>query len=504
MQPTPNAQITGPRAQPGMRRSALFAVLLLAILGLAAAGSVRLLSLEAVADKDRLQTLFAAYSLAVYGVMDYSERKESAEPDALSPGNRREPLYPLLWSALIAMDPGGEIAAHGWSCFRVANLCPATAWATKSVNLVLYLGVAATVGWGLFALTGSAVWGLAGAAAAAASPILVTGVADWYTETGANLFLLLHSLLLYAAFRARRARAAAVLAGIALGLLILVKAAFYYLWLLYGAAALGALAVGLVLAASRNNTRVRAGAGTAAAGLGIIFACAFLVIGPWMLRNLLVQGDFAITERGDEVLTIRAEYTTMPWSDFPPALAYFTPGEGKQLLARYFDAQTVARLDRNSPESYYRKAKTGRSAAHAMARARNISVGDAAIQVIAGNLDKQIALIPVFAYRGSVAPHSQSAAAYERLSGRQRSAFRALQLAAFPLLLLGAAWLAISGPRRYLILFVPLGFSVAFHAGLTHFIARYALPQYGVSLLLLLFLAFLVAARTRRALDGSR
>jgi hypothetical protein len=460
---------------------------LLAVVGLLVGTSPSLISSDDVPSKDRLQTLFAAYSTVAYGVMSFEERRDAGEPIEVAPDNGREPLYPLLWAAVLALDPAEEIAAHGWSCFRVEGRCPIAIKATKAVNLVLHAAIVVAIGIGLLKMTGSGAWGLMGAAAAAASPLLLTGADDWYTETGANLFLLLHSLALFAAFQSKRPVRGAVLCGFSLGLLILVKAAFYYLFMAYAALAVAIGVVGLF--------QSRRGWWTISARLLIIVICTLTVIAPWMGRNLMHLGEWSVTQRGDEVLAIRSQYSTMPWSDFLPALTYFTPGVGKELLSLHFDEDTVARFDRDNPDSYYRKAKTGRSEAQRVARTEGISLQRAALAVILGNLDKHIALVPVFAYRGSAAPESLTSETLAELPVLHRQVFRWFQLAAFPLLVLSFVWLALRGPRGYLLLFVPLLFSVAFHAGLTHFIARYAAPQYAVTLFLLTFMAFLIFER---------
>ena len=214
-------------------------------------------------------------------------------------------------------------------------------------------------------------------------------------------------------------------------------------------------------------------------------------------RNLVHLGEWSVTQRGDEVLAIRSQCSTMPWSDSLPALTYFTPGVGKELLSLHFDEDTVARFDRDNPTSYYRKAKTGRSEAHRVVRTEGVSLQRAALAVILGNRDKHIALVPVFAYRGSAAPESPTSETLAELPVLQRQVFRWLLVAAFPLLVLSFVWLALRGPRGYLLVFVPLLFSVAFHAGLSHFIPRYAAPQYAVTLFLLTFMAFLVFERLR-------
>ena len=459
-----------------------------------------LISVDDVPTRDRRHTLSAAYSLAVHGVLDYSLPRSGPElaSEEVRPGNRREPLFPLLWAGVIALDPGGEIGKHGWRCFQESGLCPMTVRMTKAVNLGLHGALTSAIGLGVWWITGRRRYALAWMLLAAGSALLLTGVDSWETEIGANLFLLLHSLFLYAAFTSGRPMLAAALGGIALGLLILVKAAFYYLLISY------LLALALLLVAKLTG-RLRGrnlGAGIPWTPPIVMALCAVVVIMPWMLRNLIVLGEWSVSERGGRVVAIRSQYTTMPWSDFPAAFTFFTPDRGTRLLSERYNTETVARLDRRSPSSYYRTSQKGRGEADRLAAENDISLSRAALTVIAGNFDRQVALTPLFVYRGSAPPRYLSVDAYKRLPKPLRRFNEAMQRWWIPILLAAAVWFAVRGPRRYLLLLTPALFAVVFHAFLTHFIQRYATPLYGISLLVAAVLLSELGGTIQRHLPG--
>lgn len=465
------------RERNGRRATAagVIAILLL----ITAPWSWRLIAVDDAPTRDRRHSLSAAYSLAEHGVLDYSLPGTGPEPREPAPGNHREPLFPLLWAGVIALDPGGEIDAHGWRCFQEPAPCPTTMRLTKAVNLALHSALTLAIGAGVWWITGRRRYAIAWMLLAAASPLLLTGVDTWETEIGANLFLLLHSLLLYGAFTSGRPMLAAAVGGIALGLLILVKAAFYYLLILY------LIALALLLLAGLTGRALGRDMGTQIPWRPAITMtlCAVVVIAPWMVRNLVVLGEWSVSERGGRVLAIRSQYTTMPWSDYPAAFTFFTPDRGTRLLSERYDAETVARLYRRSPTSYYRTSQKGRGAADRLAAEQDISLTLAALTVMARNLDKQLALTPLFIYRGSAPPRYLSVDAYKRLPKPLRRFNEAMQRWWIPIMLAAAAWLALRGPRRFLLLTVPALFAVAFHAVLTHFIQRYATPLYGISML---------------------
>jgi hypothetical protein len=98
---------------------------------------------------NRKPSMSAAYTLATFGIIDSGYYKRSPRSLAPRPGNRREPLYPLIWSAITVSDPAEDTYANGWPCFDTHDLCPSTMFCTKSVNCLVYslttltLGVAA-------------------------------------------------------------------------------------------------------------------------------------------------------------------------------------------------------------------------------------------------------------------------------------------------------------------------------------------------------------------------
>jgi 4-amino-4-deoxy-L-arabinose transferase-like glycosyltransferase len=126
-----------------------------------------------------------------------------------------------------------------------------------------------------------------------------------YSDIAGAALLLLASLALVAAAR-RRNPWWTVLAGAAFGLLTLVKAAFLYVF------------PGVLLALVAYDRLVRGKftlRGVATRTL-ILLASFAAVVAPWMYRNYATLGEFQLTERGGEVLFVRALKNTMTFDEY--------------------------------------------------------------------------------------------------------------------------------------------------------------------------------------------
>jgi hypothetical protein len=223
--------------------------------------------------------------------------------------------------------------------------------------------------------------------------------------------------------------------------------------------------------------------------VGVLLAIAWLVTGSWMTRNLASADGFAISGQGASVLSVRAEYSTMSWREYQAAWLMWTPVVGPPLLARHFERREWATLVSIRPISYKSRARRlylplnfpelaaeERAAAEAAghpprspiegavaARLRpdepitESTLQRAAWGVLSDNLGMQLALIPLFAWRGAsiLIP-----------------------------LLLGVLLLRRREPAIVAFL-APCLYAIAFLAAITHFLPRYSLPMLPCALLAL-------------------
>ncbi len=135
-----------------------------------------------------------------------------------------------------------------------------------------------------------------------------------YTETPAAVLLIICSLALSSAVSSEKA-ARTVFAGLCLGLLALVKAAFLF------------VAAGIVMLLPcfslldrqhlpmKNLVRLAA----------ILGAACLMVVTPWMYRNYRELGVFGITTRGGEALYFRALMDQMNWEEYFDSFAFWAP-----------------------------------------------------------------------------------------------------------------------------------------------------------------------------------
>ncbi len=425
---------------------------------------------------------FMAYNLVTHGTVSTDQDLMPGE-DPL-PSLRREPMFPFLLAGMMAIYPGQDFRTHGKACLLDETLCPQFLTFLKIPNLALHVLLICLTGWAAGRLVGRRGAAYAGVTLAALFTGYLSLANIYYAETLASVLFLLTSMGLYLGLTARRPSAAAG-GGLALGLLILTKAAFFYFLIV----CLMILAGMAFLALFRT---VRWGA-VARAALYVLLACA--VIAPWMVRNHAVSGEWKIAGRGGEVLSIRASYDTMPWSDYLPALMYFTPIIGEKILLRTYGEEVFARLDRESDASYYQTAKDRRSVAHVRAAEEGVSLNAAALEVVRENFGKHLALTAAFMYRGAFAQ------AYVR---DQSLPLALILLGAFVALWFVPAGLAVSlwAPFKDIRLWVflfPAYFSYAFHAFLTHYIPRYSTPLIPVFMIaLIVFVCWILEAAGRK------
>lgn len=442
---------------------------------------------------DARQFARMAYSLVQAGVLS-TDDPQGAAPE---PTARREPLYPAILALSLKLFAPQDLAEYGGRCFVEDGLCPQAMFALRLPNILLHIVLALATGWAAWILTEKGWVFVAAGSVTALFSGFISESNILYAETLGGVGVIAFSVLLYemfsrnsdGSFCRRKTFFCAALCGVCFGLLILVKAVFFYLLILLFFAAVFFVFAAAVKKASWQDV----------ARFSLVPVLALVVIFPWMARNHAIGQGWGVSGRGDEILAIRASYDSMPWKDVPAAFFAVIPVAGERLVTRFFDAQTWARFDRESPVSYYRKAKTGTSIAHEIAAAKNITLKSAALEIIRDNAVKHILLTGVFAFRS----------AFPQVYMRQQElpAFLLAPSAVVGILFVPAmlCMIIFAAAKRRVDLaafLAPSLFSFAFHAALTHDIPRYSMMLYPVFIVCLVALPVFLLQGKRHAKES--
>jgi 4-amino-4-deoxy-L-arabinose transferase-like glycosyltransferase len=268
--------------------------------------------------------LMQAHNLVQHGRL-------SQAPDA-APVLGREPGYPLLLAALMRTTALGRFTP---ACFADESLCPrAVLRPALVVGFALMLGASALLGWAAYRLTGWAWAGVIGFG------YLALNVSLWssrhYPQSDyLALLLLAAATALLVEWGRSQHRWHAAGAGLALGALVLVKAAF--LWLLPPAA--------LALLLWRRRAPRHA---------ALLLALAALPAVLWVMRNGVVTGQFALTDsRSGIALSTREVFNHMGLWDWLCAWVYWTRGLGDGLARALFPAAVWQPFQLDFPGGWY-------------------------------------------------------------------------------------------------------------------------------------------------------
>jgi hypothetical protein len=291
------------------------------------------------------------------------------------------------------------------------------------------------------------------------------------------------SALLYLSYTRKRV-VYPILGGLSLGALALTKAIYFYFTLLL----LIAAGVWLAIAALRQNRRLK----PEAARWAILALVALAAYSPWFVRNQRLGEVTQVDERGEDVLAIRAEYSTMSWKQYAASFFFFTPEIGPRLTGAIFGEETRLSFDRSKRGSFFRKAINGTGEVQRRAEERNISTTRASIQLMAENLPMMGLLTLPFAYRGAFMEVGFHVRRVPRAILYFTMAYSLFFVPAFIAL---AIRILKKGDRRWPLLVLAL-YSYLFHSLITHYIPRYSLP------LIPIFVIALVSAVV--ALAGKR
>ncbi len=410
-----------------------------------------------------------AYNLINAGVMSIDD---SGQRLGLPATNYREPLYPLLLAGImkaILPNPLPDL-----SCFRTKETdCGTLHERLKLLNVGLIIVLLAAF-YVMFPLVAEAL-GLSKRQGGGLSFAMITFIAAgssylakvefYYSDVLAGLLVFLHgaSLLL---FITRGRKTWAVVCGLSLGAIVLTKAIFLYWMLMLCLAIVGAA----FLSWGRQPGR--------RAAVAMLIVIAVLPVGSWMTRNHVEIGSFSVSSGRDyQVLGVRAEYDAMRREEYFPGFVYFVPVYGWAAAEKWFDEKDYRRYVRNNPDSFF---KVGQSREGLVGRQveEGRSTYIAALSVFVEHLPMHIATTALMTYRSFFIP-----AGYRTLRVKVGALSNWMTMATFiihvtlvPSFILLCIWAVYRRDWFLLIFLAPAIFSVAIHAGLTHYIPRYNLP----------------------------
>jgi hypothetical protein len=262
-------------------------------------------------------------------------------PDGVRPpGMRFAPLYPaLLWAAAQVDPPFAQaMACVAAGLGKGPSNCPRDAALVRGVQFALLAGFYWLVWWTSGRVSGSArVRWLAFVISLLTAPFLVRSVNETMTEVVALALVTGAIACCVEARAAARPAGWLLVAGVLIGATALTKPAFQALYLA------GSVA-GLVLAFRRGLWRP-----LAAFTLG-----GAAVMAPWILRNGLTLGHFAISFGYDShTLVQRVSFNSMTWREWAMSFLCWLPdgsGMGSQLFGR---GVCTKFMWNESPDTFY-------------------------------------------------------------------------------------------------------------------------------------------------------
>lgn len=251
-------------------------------------GHILNLSYEIPAS-DQRQNLAYAYNTLKYGI--YSD-KSNDEP---RPNYRREPLYPLLLMTGMVVHPAVDLSTDDAKCMTLGKgKCIEKITYLKIINIIFLISCAILSGFITYKFTGSLVLSILCFLLISLSGSHSRYVSRFFSEIPSAFFLVLSSYLLTKLISTRYESKNAIMFGISIGLLTLIKPIFYYFILL----CLGLLFIWWIKEGSNIKESFKKSI--------LILISAYIIIGPWQLRNFLVFDTIAIAGRSDLVLSTRA------------------------------------------------------------------------------------------------------------------------------------------------------------------------------------------------------
>ena len=427
-------------------------------------------------EYDSADYVTVAYNMAKYNVSSIS-KLDSAN---VTPDIAREPVTGLLLSLPMRVMEVGNL-----ECLlaqQVDTCKEQLRWVTR-INTIQVVFITIGVFIAVFKLTSSYLLSNAAVLLISSSVLLPSFVKVFSSEIPAANFLLWHSILLWGAFFSKHRRVCATGSGILLLALILTKAVYVY-WMYL-------LCVCLILSwiyKSRINKSITF-------TLLLIVTPAFIGIGGWMARNYYYLDRLTLTDRANSVIAIRTNYTKISWEQYSSGYLYFIPYYGPEIAKKYFG---------DIPENTYDDNKPGWVEKHMLPafppNFQSLSESDILLhfgQAMLQNLDKHLALIPLFIYRGMfVGPCCTVEGNYimdPPFVSRPIQLFwlaqKLITALLGPIFFLSIFLIIRKKNWGLLLFFSPVLFNFLIHSAFTQFYSRFSIPVYPM-MLIALFVCF--------------
>jgi putative flippase GtrA len=454
-------------------------------------------------QKDGKQNYCAAANLYMFGVLGGGCEDPVISGSGPQPSMRREPGLPALLALTFAVDDGaGDVRACGSTS---SDWCKTLRTHQRMILLLPFLALIVVVYFACNDITGNRLLAAAAALCGAFGTGLIESSLAFLTEPLAAVLLLLVAWMLYRIVKRWRPTVAGVVCGVALGLLALTKAIYFYFVPTLGLLALLALPV-------------RSWRGAATGGL-VTVVIAALISGLWIYRNHEHFGSNAIAGRDGNVMAIRAQFTTMTWRQYWVGYLSFTPKLGPKLVDLLgVDPDDAAMFDRDNPNGFYQHSRRGEGPVSLPKGGNQGEMRHQALVAFAEHWPMELALVPLTIYRSAFLPvgsHSDRGAQDPLLMRLVRllslALATAVALSMMPAFLLNVVVDLWRLNVARLAFHLPALFTVGVHSVMTHYIPRYNLPLFGVfAIELCLAASFLwtcllgrrVPARIRRAAEG--
>jgi hypothetical protein len=344
-------------------------------------------------ESDAHQNLRAAYHLVHTGVMG----ADHLETDKPRPQMRREPVPILAITAFLALHPAFD------KPYTIADVAEGPLTKTvKGVNAfwrflaaVFFMLLCAEL---FVPRYTAAAWGLAGLALSETFFFLQPAYVDRLMTEIPGAAMLLASSWCAVRFAKKKNSPRAIALGLALGLLALTKAAFFYISIVF-------VSLLLLMDIIKNRRGGKIGFSNELTGpyLGVMLALS-ATIAPWMIRNYVEFGTAQITERASEIMGTRVLLVEQPLLG---EIYFFTPAWLRKWSVGSLTGYTPTDLLPGGPIGKLPDIKEKHMGIFAQRMQAEKFTGDAeqwrrqmVIRYIAEHPIRYVASIPIFAYKG--------------------------------------------------------------------------------------------------------
>lgn len=426
-------------------------------------------------QKDGREYYCAAANLYTFGIFSADCRTTPKQAEELVPTMNREPGLSLLLAPtfVISATIDAPTKPDVRQCDASSSApCKKLRSQQRQVLVLLFSALTILVYFVIQDLTSQPKLAGAGAILSAFGNGVIVHMNDFYSELPATILVLTFAWMLYRSSAAKQTITRPIGAGIALGLLALTKAVYFYL--------IPVLAVVAVVwsAAVRDRTIIFRGF--------IITLVASVLISPWLIRNSTYFDRPTVSGRDGNVMAIRAQFAEMSWRQYRTGYLYFTPLVGPELAKALGSAsEDIKMFDRKNPEGFLQRYRRGEGGTGIPKGADQDELRHRSLHVFAENLPMQLALVPLMAYRGAFLPvgsYRLSEIPRERAGLALTTVSVATLLIIFllPAFLLNFIYDVVNRNYAMVLFHSPVLYTIGIHAALTHYIPRYSLPLFGI------------------------